>query len=431
MVTIASPSHLHSDRAELPERVVIPSWQPGTADLPSLVTPNDLPSPESFLSLVHDCREAKELSHSQNVHLQICAHGFDSLRPLENYLVPMFVECGSLPIAQQVFNRLNHQNEYSWTSLIQGWVNSGNLEVALSMLEPMQAHAIIPSSHTFVALLKACSQLKSLDSGLELHHSILLLRQESHPFICNTLVDMYANCGAFAEAMHVFENFTDRDIVSWTALIALCADQGHANKALQSLDRMVLDGISPNTHTIVCCLSACEKMDDVGIVQYLFKEVTNLQACGVAKATSRGRAIHREVVKRGYERVSFIGNCLVDMYVKCAELAEAKLLTKDVISWTSLMAGYWEHGLGGEAFQCIEEMQLEGVSPDAITFVCSLKACVSSQSLTEGQTLHAEVVKEGFEENAVIVRSLADLYSQCGMVLEAKELKSCEGVWQV
>ncbi|KAI5083711.1 hypothetical protein GOP47_0003454 [Adiantum capillus-veneris] len=795
MVTIASPLQLHSNR------VVTPSLQPGTTDLPS---------PESFLSLVHDCRESRDLSQSQRVHLQICAHGFESLPPLGNYLVPMFVECGSLPVAQQLFHRLNHQNEYSWTSLIQGHVDAGNMELALDMLEPMQAHTILPSTHTFVTLLKACSKLKSLNRGLAVHHSILLSGLESHPFVCNTLLFMFANCGAFSEATHVFDKFKGRDIVSWTALIALYTEQGHADEAVQSLNRMILDGISPNTQTFVCCLNACELMDDIGVVQHLFKEITkqgfeqnvfisnalvhiyskrglfleavdvfsklqqkdvitwttiimgqsqqgnaeealsylermhgdgvkpnavtyvsglrscgiiqdadrgrklhaevvklgldgelslgntlidmyamcslleeaeavfntmstrsidswnsmigqllehglgkeaqlylivmqaegiippdattfatslkacglleatlrgfeihsqvvkigcdadafvgsalvgmyakchmlaeaqctfdqltgcdsiiwtaliagyaenglgeealarlhsmrmdgfsldsvtlacclkacciggaihnvhdlhsqiytlglekdflvmgsllnayckhgmlmdsnvlfkkssthhvaswnaligghvkhgladealllfedmqclegvlpdvvtyicSLQACGIARTTNQGRAIHREVVKRGYERVSFIGNSLVDMYAKCAELQEAKALVRDVISWTSLMTGYWEQGLGGEALQCIEEMRLEGVSPDAITFVCSLKACISAQSINEGQKLHAEVVKEGFEEDPVIASNLADLYSLCDKDLEAEDVSQTE-----
>eukprot|EP00250_Pteridium_aquilinum_P004924 c15100_g1_i1 orf=57-797(+) len=221
---------------------------------PSLHQTAELPSPDTLLSLLQNCRKSKALRHAQRVHLHICENGFESLPSLGNHLVPMFVECGSLQDAQHVFNKLPHRNEYSWTSLIQGFVECGDLQDALNMFEPMQARNVLPSTHTFVALLKACSQLKSLNKGLEVYNDILLYGLETHTFVCNTLVDMFANCGAFAEAMYIFERLTDRDIVSWTALIALYAEQMLADEAFHSFELMLAEGVSPNAYTFVCSL---------------------------------------------------------------------------------------------------------------------------------------------------------------------------------
>lgn len=71
------------------------------------------------------------------------------------------------------------------------------------------------------------------------------------------------------------------------------------------------------------------------------------------------------------------------MCAKSGSLAEAQevfdeLPTKDIVSWTALMAGYAKQGFGEEALNFLEQMQQEGMSPDAVTVVCSLKACVAA-----------------------------------------------------
>ena len=52
-----------------------------------------------------------------------------------------------------------------------------------------------------------------------------------------------------------------------------------------------------------------------------------------------------------------VDNSLVDMYDKCGLLAEAtrvfkSCLVKDVVSWTSIITGYAEHGYGDETWLC-------------------------------------------------------------------------------
>eukprot|EP00250_Pteridium_aquilinum_P027429 c34909_g1_i1 orf=2-217(+) len=70
------------------------------------------------------------------------------------------------------------------------------------------------------------------------------------------------------------------------------------------------------------------------------------------------------------------------MYAKCGVLARAKetfdmLPVRDVVTWTALIAGYVQFSMDEEALKCLGRMQVEGISPNAATFVCSLKACGS------------------------------------------------------
>ena len=61
------------------------------------------------------------------------------------------------------------------------------------------------------------------------------------------------------------------------------------------------------------------------------------------------------------------------MYSKCGMVLKAhnvfdNLRVRDEVSWTSLIAGYAKHGLANDALNCLEDMQVKGVSPDALSW---------------------------------------------------------------
>eukprot|EP00250_Pteridium_aquilinum_P029183 c38703_g1_i1 orf=2-337(+) len=111
------------------------------------------------------------------------------------------------------------------------------------------------------------------------------------------------------------------------------------------------------------------------------------------------------------------------MYAKCGLLAEAhnvfdKLQVQDVVSWTALIGGYAEHGLGEESLSCFEEMQHKGASPDAGTFVCCLKACGSIKASDKGRDLYAKVARVGLDRDLFVGSTLVDMFAKCGLLAE-------------
>eukprot|EP00250_Pteridium_aquilinum_P022500 c25392_g4_i4 orf=1-273(+) len=88
------------------------------------------------------------------------------------------------------------------------------------------------------------------------------------------------------------------------------------------------------------------------------------------------------------------------MYAKCGSLSKAqdvleKLPSRDVVSWSALIAGYAQRGQGEHALNCYERMQREGILPDAVTYACILKACGSIGAAEKGEEIHTEVHRQG------------------------------------
>ncbi|CAN1230113.1 Pentatricopeptide repeat-containing protein DOT4, chloroplastic [Linum grandiflorum] len=77
------------------------------------------------------------------------------------------------------------------------------------------------------------------------------------------------------------------------------------------------------------------------------------------------------------------------MYAKCGALSIAERIfnaipTKDLVSWTAMIAGYGMHGLGKEAVEAFRRMRQEGIEPDQVSFISVLYACSHSGLVDEG-----------------------------------------------
>ncbi|MCO5549177.1 hypothetical protein L7F22_002643 [Adiantum nelumboides] len=76
-----------------------------------------------------------------------------------------------------------------------------------------------------------------------------------------------------------------------------------------------------------------------------------------------------------------------------------------------------------EAFNCLEQMQLEGVLPNTATFVCSLNACSSLKAGEEGQAIHLEIVKRGLLAADLFNDYVLGVLAEKTVVLDTHQVK--------
>ncbi|KAH7290983.1 hypothetical protein KP509_30G071500 [Ceratopteris richardii] len=320
----------------------------------------------------------------------------------------MYAKCGSLYPAKQALEKLQGRDIFTWTALLAGYTEYGRDEELLECLKQIQAEGIPPNTVTFICSAKACTRVRDLNRGLELHCQIGrsgLLGKELA--LSNALVDMYIKCGFLAAAHEVFHTIRDKDVVSWSTLIVGCLDHGHNEEALIFLDKMLLQGILPSTVTIVSALTAC----------------------GNLGAISKGHMLHAQIRNKAcYVKDLVLGTTLVNMYAKCGSLIVAQrvfddLQVQDAVLWTALIEGYADAGQGEMALTFYDKMQFEGVLPDAFTYICSLKACITVGAVEKGQELHAEIERLGLLDHHLFVGNIVvDMYAKCGRLLLAQQV---------
>ncbi|KAK8940959.1 Pentatricopeptide repeat-containing protein [Platanthera zijinensis] len=105
--------------------------------------------------------------------------------------------------------------------------------------------------------------------------------------------------------------------------------------------------------------------------------VSVLGACAETGAFDLGREVHGFLMEKEIEIQGFVGNALVDMYVKCRNLKLAQevfdmMSLKHVTCWNSMIVAFAIHGLLDEAYKVIKEMP---VGPNSVLWKTLMAAC--------------------------------------------------------
>ncbi|KAH7427482.1 hypothetical protein KP509_10G046000 [Ceratopteris richardii] len=320
----------------------------------------------------------------------------------------MYAKCGAYAKAKETFDELPQKDIVTWNALLSGYAQSGLAIEALELFERMHAEGVAPNGVTYLSALKACGKIGALQKGKEIHRRISGLNLLAKDVVVgNALLDMYLKCGAVNKAEELFAELPFKDVVTWNTLITGLAQHELCDEALICFERMLEEGLLPDSITFISVLKACSSLHDI----------------------TKGESVHMRVHRYGVsEKEAKIGTALVDMYAKCGALVRAKdifnqLFCRDVVTWNALISGYVQHGHANEALCCFEQMQNDGVSPSVVTFISVLNACAETGLIKRGEEIHREVENLGLlEENDALINALVDMYAKCGEIVKAQRV---------
>ena len=400
--------------------------------------PDLVPSLDNFSALLIDCRKAKNLAFANRAYAVTCNCGVESRDLIRNLIVPMFVDCGGLDFAHQIFRRYPVWNEHTWTSLIGGVNDQGNPNAAFLLYNQMEKVSIYPSRYTFVSLLKACAKMKCLERGQSLHASIAMEGFEQDSFLVSALVDMYGKCGCEVEAQDVFDSLPEPDVVCWTALITGYAQRGFREKASKALEQMQLAGISPDVILWNAVLLAYAEhgeydlafkqytqMQEQGLLPNPVTYLNVLKACTNRAAIKVGMKLHAQIHRIASCNEGPLGTALIDMYGKCGNMADAEHIfdkwhMKSVITWNALITGYAHQGQFELLFDSFDKMGKQGVRPDVITLLVVLNVCCHGGFLEKARRYFRNMYSEyGIVPNIKHYNCMMDLLGRLGLLNEA------------
>lgn len=183
----------------------------------------------------------------------------------------------------------------------------------------------------------------------------------------NSMVSGLAKCGNVDSAREVFDEMPEKNVVSWTGMISGYAQNGYFYETLALFEEMCFAQVRPNDVTLVSVLSAC----------------ANLGALGL------GKRIHGFLDGNGYGLNRFVGSALIDMYSKCGMVRDALLVfermsEKNVVVCSAMIMGLAMHGRAEEALAIFEDMRMQSILPNDITFIGVLCACCHAGLVRKG-----------------------------------------------
>jgi hypothetical protein len=72
---------------------------------------------------------------------------------------------------------------------------------------------VLPEHVNFVAVVKACANVASLEEGRHVHRQIIQTGFESDFFVGIGLIDMYSKCGSIEDVQRIFISMPRFDVV--------------------------------------------------------------------------------------------------------------------------------------------------------------------------------------------------------------------------
>ncbi|KAH7846223.1 hypothetical protein Vadar_011395 [Vaccinium darrowii] len=384
-------------------------------------------------------------------------------------MISGFLRCGRVKESLWYFERNPFQNVVSWTAAINGFVQNGLDLDAMKLFRRMLESDVMPNDVTFTSVVRASARLCDSGLGMSIVGLIVKFGFEHNTSVCNSLItlslrlgeidfaqrisnrmekkdvvswtailDMHVEMGNLKEARRIFEDMPERNEVSWSAMIARYSQSGNAEEAVELFHRMVQDGYYPNRSCFASIINA----------------LANL------KALQAGKNIHGHVSQVGLEKDIFISSSLIDLYSRCGEIKDARLLfdliseknvvcwnsmvsgysqngqlekakelfdkipKTNTVSWNTLIAGYLENEQCDKVFEVFNQMLLSGEVPNKSSFSSIFCACATMASLEKGKNIHGKILKLGLQYDVFVGTALTDMYAKSGDIMSSKKVFS-------
>ncbi|KAJ8630529.1 hypothetical protein MRB53_023852 [Persea americana] len=317
-------------------------------------------------------------------------------------LVNMYCKLGLVVDARKVFDAMPERNPVSWAAMVSGYAFRKRAVEAFELFNLMRGEEEVGVNEFVVtSVLSAVSLPEFVECGKQIHGLAEKNGLSCFVAVGNSLVTMYAKCERLADALQMFELSSDKNSITWSAIITGYAQNDNSGEALRLFSKMQFAGIRPSEFTFVGALNACSNL----------------------AAVREGMQVHGYLLKLGYGFQIFVRSALVDMYAKCKNIDDARkefdqLQEPDIVLWSSMIGGYVQNGENEEGLNLYGRMEMESLTPNELTMASVLRACSNLAALEQGKQVHARTVKYGLGLEVPIGSALSTMYAKCGNLVD-------------
>ncbi|KAH7374036.1 hypothetical protein KP509_17G084700 [Ceratopteris richardii] len=349
-----------------------------------------------FVSALQACRAIGSLPEAKVVHHHITRTEYETELMVTTALLETYSTVGSLDDVRREFETSPKRDSITWSAAIAAYSQRGDPVEALRLYQQMVQANVKPNNIAFMGALKACASVGALDQGKIIHGHIKKCRLDTEPLIESNLIDMYAHCRSLIDAVEVYQKSLKREMVVWNSMIAGYAMCGNLHDAVKVFEENINKVSEMNADTYIGLQRACTKQ----------------------VALEQGRSFQKTSDYWDQFDKPEVGAAIMEMYSKCGgepgEISAVfdKLPKDKVRSWDALIRAHANQGDMQEALRVFEQMQADGVKPDAATFASVLNVCSMMSDVTHGRHIHEQVKSAGFESDSIVAKALIDMYSK-------------------
>ncbi|KAG7586684.1 Pentatricopeptide repeat [Arabidopsis thaliana x Arabidopsis arenosa] len=364
----------------------------------------------SAASLLSACVDVRAFVPGLQVHAHCISSGVEYHSALVPKLVTFYSAFNLHSEAQSINENSDILHPLPWNVLIASYAKNELFEEVVAAYKRMVSKGIRPDAFTYPSVLKACGETLDVASGRVVHGSIEVSSYKCSLYVCNALISMYKRFGNVGIARRLFDRMSERDAVSWNAVVNCYASVGMWSEAFELFDKMRMRNIPTS-------------LDPVAMI-------IGLKACSLIGALRLGKEIHGLAIHSSYDGVDNVRNTLITMYSKCDDLRNAfivfqKTEENSLCTWNSIISGYAQVNKSEEASYLLREMLLAGFQPNFITLASILPLCARIANLQHGKEFHCYILRRKcFKDYTMLWNSLVDVYAKSGKIVAAKQVSN-------
>lgn len=322
------------------------------------------PEKATFLIAFNACACMTNIFEAKRVHACVKCSEFASNLMVMTALMKMYGRLDHICDAKRIFEEMPERDLVSWNALIAIYAQQGHELDAIQIFQKMQRERVQPNRVTLLSVLDSCAGQSAGILGKSVHNFVTGAGYDLDVVLGTSLVNMYGSCVSLEDAWHVLNSMSEKNVVSWNAMMSVCVHSGVGEMVFQCFEHVQQTGMFPDNATFLNVSDACTIISDLG----------------------KGKQMHARLLATDFKLDVILGSSLINMYGAGSDLRGARLVFDRMT----------EH--------------------NAITFTNFLSVCADLGALAEGKWLHAFILEKELEMDVVINTALLNMYGKCGML---------------
>ncbi|XP_057807460.1 pentatricopeptide repeat-containing protein At5g66520-like [Salvia miltiorrhiza] len=250
------------------------------------------PNEATVVAVLSACADLGALDLGSRLHDYSNKSGFKANVLICNTLIDMYIKCGCLEAAKDVFEGMKKRTVVSWSAMIQGLALHGNADEAFGLFFRMTQAGVNPNGVTFIGLLNACSHMGLVNKGraffARMTNDFAITPGIEH-YGC--MVDLLSRAGLLHEAHEFIKEMPIKpNAAIWGALLGGC--KVHKNVEMAEVATRHLHELDPHNDGYYVVLantySEAKKWEDAARVRKLMRERGLKKTYGCSSITVDG-----------------------------------------------------------------------------------------------------------------------------------------------
>ncbi|CAN6697427.1 unnamed protein product [Malus baccata var. baccata] len=279
-----------------------------------------------------------------------------------NCIINGFCKIGGLSVAEEICAEMTEVgvpvNLRTYATLVDGYAKRGSLEVALRLCDEMVERGLTPNPVVYNSIIHRLCIEGDIEEAFSLLSDMIERNICPDQFTYSILIKGLSRNGLATEAIrflrHILEKNLVKDVFSHNILIDYLCKSKNLRAAKQLMGSMFVRGLLPDTITYGTLIDCHFKEGNIGNAVQIYEKL-------IVGKEKPNLVIYNSVINGLCKEASVdIAKLLMDSLQRMDVL--------DIITYNTMINGYFISGMIDQAFVLLWEMEKAGISLNVVTY---------------------------------------------------------------